>query len=208
VWKDTIFAIAKKKRWKMIEKKQLRQELLQARKKLSQQEWHSKSQALCEQLRQYLDDSPVVFPGGTILNYFYFRNEPNLDPLFELRDYYWGVPRCVENELSWHFWQPGDPLVKGAFGIREPLPEAPTCSPEAVDLIFVPAVACDSRGYRLGYGGGFYDRLFHQPQWQHIPKIGIIFDVTFVPDLPADSWDIPLDGVCTDEGWRVKPPHL
>lgn len=208
MWKDTIFAIAQKSGWKMTEKKQLRQELLNRRKTLSEPDWQAKSQTLCQQLRQYFDYSPLVSAGSTILSYFYFRNEPNLDPLFELRDYYWGVPRCVENELSWHFWQPGDPLAKGTFGIREPLAEAPTCYPESVDLILVPAVACDARGYRLGYGGGYYDRLFHQPQWQAIPKIGIIFDVTFVSEVPVDSWDIPLDGVCTDWGWRVKALHL
>jgi len=188
-------------------KKRLRKRLLQTRQALSDQQWQAKSDALCQQLRHYLDNSPLVSPGRTILSYFYFRNEPNLDPLFELHHYRWGVPRCVDNELHWHFWQPGDDLVKGAFGIREPLEKAPTCPPESVDLIFVPAVACDYRGYRLGYGGGFYDRLFHEPQWQAIPKIGIIFDLAFIPEVPVDSWDIPLDGVCTDQGWRVKPPH-
>ena len=186
-------------RGKMVDKKRLRKELLQARKSLSEREWENKSRAICEALNQYLDMSPFVSEGRTILSYFHFRYEPNLDPLFNLSVYRWGVPRCVENELGWHFWQPGDALTKGAFGIREPLPSAPICSPETVDLILVPAVACDSHGYRLGYGGGFYDRLFSQPQWRKIPKIGIIFDLALVSDLPIDAWDVPLDGVCTEQ---------
>ncbi len=184
-------------------KKQLRQEFIKARKSLPEQEWQDKSRALCQWLNQYLKNSPALGNGGTILTYLHFRQEPNLDPLFNLRDYRWAIPRCVENDLSWHFWQSGDALVKGAFGIREPLASAPICAPDTVDLILVPAVACDRRGYRLGYGGGFYDRLFEQPQWREIPKVGIIFDFAFVSEVPADPWDVPLDGVCTDWGWRV-----
>ncbi len=187
----------------MRDKQQLRQELLKARKSLPQPEWEAKSRALCQWLNQYLKDSPTLSDGGTILSYLYFRQEPNLDSLFNLSLYRWGVPRCVENHLSWHFWRSGDPFFKGAFGIREPLASAPLCPPEAVDLILVPAVACDRRGYRLGYGGGFYDRLFEQPQWRKIPKVGIIFDFAFVSEVPADPWDIPLDGVCTEQGWRI-----
>lgn len=184
-------------------KKTLRKTLLKARKALSEEEWQTKSHAICQHLSQYLETSPTVSTGKTILSYFCFRQEPNLDSLFQLNQYRWGVPRCVGKELRWHFWQPGDTLVKGAFGIREPLSDAPLCPPETVDLIFVPAVACDLRGYRLGYGGGFYDRLFEQPQWRNIPKIGVIFDCGLVSEVPNDPWDVPLDGVCTELGWRV-----
>ncbi len=189
----------------MVDKQRLRKELLKTRQALSHAEWHAKSEALCEQIRFYLESGSSITTGGTILSYFHFRQEPNLDPLFQLNDYRWGVPRCVENELSWHFWEWGDPLAEGRFGIREPSENAPLCPPEAVDLILVPAVACDERGYRLGYGGGFYDRLFEQPQWRQIPKVGIVFDDLVVSEVPADPWDIALDGVCTDWGWRIKP---
>lgn len=192
----------------MVDKKKLRKELLKTRQTLSDSEWMVKSEALCEQIRLYLDYDPAIVRGGTVLSYFHFRQEPNLDPLFQLRDYNWAVPRCVGNELSWHFWEWGDPLVEGAFGIREPLEEAPLCSPETVNLILVPAVACDTQGYRLGYGGGFYDRLFEQSPWREIPKVGIVFDEMILAEVPVDPWDVPLDGVCTDWGWRVKPLHL
>jgi len=67
-----------------------------------------------------------------------------------------------------------------------------------VDLLLVPAVACDRRGYRLGYGGGFYDRLLSQPEWQQKPAIGIIFDFARLPTLPFDPWDQPLTSICTE----------
>ncbi|QDZ40513.1 5-formyltetrahydrofolate cyclo-ligase [Euhalothece natronophila Z-M001] len=188
----------------MEEKKKLRQELINQREALSKQEWQEKSLALCEHLQQFLAHATVVSPQRIILSYFYFRQEPNLDPLFELKQYNWGVPRCVGETLNWHCYQPSDPLEKGKFGIREPKPEAPLCPVEKVDLILVPAVGCDHRGYRLGYGGGFYDRLFEQSPWRDIPKVGIIFDFAFVPKVPVEAWDIPLDGVCTDCGWRIS----
>lgn len=187
----------------MVEKKKLRKALLKKRQAFCEVQWRAKSSALCEQIRGYLQKSPDI--SRTILSYFHFRQEPNLDPLFHLSDYDWAVPRCVENELSWHFWQWGDPLVEGKFGIREPLADAPLCSPEQVDLILVPAVACDTQGYRLGYGGGFYDRLFEQPQWRAIPKVGIVFEEMIVSEVPIDPWDVCLDGVCTDYGWHITP---
>lgn len=67
--------------------------------------------------------------------------------------------------------------------------------------MLIPAVACDRRGYRLGYGGGFYDRLLSQPDWQTIPTIGIVFHHSYLPQLPADSWDRPLQAVCTDQAF-------
>lgn len=144
----------------------------------------------------------------TILAYFSIRQEPDLSPLFAL-PHRWGFPRCVGKTLSWHLWSPADPLPlqTGQYGIREPHPEAVPLSSQEVDLILVPAVACDYRGYRLGYGGGFYDRLLSSPQWSSKPTIGITFEFARLPELPIDPWDQPLWGVCTEAGvfWTDKP---
>ena len=61
-------------------------------------------------------------------------------------------------------------------------------------------MACDQKGYRLGYGGGFYDRLLCQKPWQDIPTMGIIFDFAYVDELPTEEWDQPLDYICTEKG--------
>jgi 5-formyltetrahydrofolate cyclo-ligase len=146
----------------------------------------------------------------TILAYSSIRQEPDLSPLFTRslfsQSYRWGLPRCVGKTLMWHLWSPPEVsrLQSGAYGILEPTPDSPLLQPEEVDLILVPSVACDRQGYRLGYGGGFYDRLLSDPAWVTKPTIGIVFDFAHVPSLPIDQWDRPLQAVCTEAGiWQT-----
>lgn len=182
-----------------LDKAALRKQLLRQRRSLVESEWRAKSHRLC----QHLQASPLVERSRTILAYFSFRNEPDLSPLFEDRQRQWGFPRCVGQSLSWHLWKKGDICQPGAFGITEPHPDAPSVSPEAVDLILVPAVACDERGYRLGYGGGFYDRLLSHPDWRSKPTLGIVFDFARLPSIPTEPWDTRLHGICTDAGLKI-----
>ncbi|MEG4207706.1 5-formyltetrahydrofolate cyclo-ligase [Microcoleus sp. Pol7_A1] len=199
-------------------KTELRRSLLNTRKSLSAQEWRQKSDRLCYRLQ----NSPLFNQAKTILAYFSCRQEPDLSPLFtssveeascllnsgDRQDACptnaiptpkkWGFPRCVGKELSWHIWQPGDALHTGAYGILEPLPDAPKINRSEVDLILVPAVGCDVRGYRLGYGGGYYDRMFSLAEWESKIAIGTIFEFALLAQLPVDSWDKPLHGICTE----------
>ncbi|NET50563.1 MAG: 5-formyltetrahydrofolate cyclo-ligase, partial [Merismopedia sp. SIO2A8] len=57
-------------------------------------------------------------------------------------------------------------------------------------------------GYRLGYGGGFYDRMLSSSEWESKPTIGIIFEQAYLPQLPIDDWDTSLQGVCTENGFN------
>lgn len=178
-----------------MEKTELRRSLLQKRQSLPLEEWREKSDRLCDRLQS----SPLFIEAETILAYFSFRQEPDLSRLFT-KTCQWGFPRCVEKSLSWHLWKPGEPLQKENYGILEPHPDSPSLQPDEVDLILVPAVACDARGYRLGYGGGFYDRLLSSPEWASKPTLGIVFEFARLPQLPVDSWDKPLHGICTEMG--------
>lgn len=177
-------------------KQQLRRSLLQQRSALSQSAWQSGSEQLCDRLQSL----PLFAEARTVLAYFSFRQEPDLKFLFN-RDRRWGFPRCVGKTLIWHSWLLGDNLTEGKYGIQEPLANAPVLDPSEVDLILVPAVACDRLGYRLGYGGGFYDRLLTSPQWATIPTIGIVFDFAYLPQLPVDPWDRKLHRVCTEKNF-------
>lgn len=180
------------------DKTRLRRSLLQKRVSLSAEIWRIKSDRLGKQLQSL----PIYINAKTILAYFSFRQEPDLSPLFtnSNNQYRWGFPRCVGNTLSWHLWHPQEKLAKNQFGILEPLSTAPTVSAQDVDLILVPGVACDRQGYRLGYGGGFYDRMLSSLLWENIPTVGVTFDFAYLPILPVEPWDIKLQHICTEKG--------
>lgn len=188
--------------WSGLSKAELRRQLLRSRQALSTEQWQEKSERLC----QHLQTADLLVNAKTVLAYFSFRQEPDLSPLFANRDRTWGFPRCVAQELAWHAWSPTAveescyPLQKGAYGIQEPHPDLPMLEPDQVDLILVPAVACDVRGYRLGYGGGYYDRLLSLPQWAAKPTIGIVFEFARLSQVPCDRWDQRLSAVCTEAG--------
>lgn len=86
----------------------------------------------------------------------------------------------------------------GAYGIREPKPE---CSPEVevkdIDVVIVPAVAYDKDCYRLGYGGGFYDRFIERLREDAI-TVGIAFDLQIFDSVPKEDHDAQLDYIITE----------
>jgi 5-formyltetrahydrofolate cyclo-ligase len=90
-------------------------------------------------------------------------------------------------------------LVETKFGIFEPPPGAPTVDLARLDLIVVPGLVFDTRGGRLGKGGGFYDRFLSQPGLR-AAKIGVALDEQVLDngeEVPKDSWDVSLDGLVT-----------
>jgi 5-formyltetrahydrofolate cyclo-ligase len=100
--------------------------------------------------------------------------------------------------LIFRSWTPGDQTSAAVWGIGEPLPSAPVLEP---DVMLVPLLAFDTQGYRLGYGGGFYDRTIAQLR-NHKPllTIGIAFDEQRVDAVPHVDYDQRLDWVLTPSG--------
>jgi len=99
--------------------------------------------------------------------------------------------------LQFHAWTPDAPMRIGHHRIPEPL-DAPAVLP---DLLLVPCVGFDDNGYRLGYGGGYYDRtLAAWPDAGGKPvTLGIAYEACRAV-LPREPHDIPLDAVVTDGG--------
>lgn len=189
-------------------KTELRRLLIKQRRAISPEEYQEKSDRLCQNLQH----NPLFQQAKTILSYFSFRQEPDLSLLLSNTDKKWGFPRCVQQSLTWHYWQPGETYNINGYGIIEPDADLIQLQPSEVDLILVPSVACDTQGYRLGYGGGFYDRMLSLPEWNLIPTVGIIFDFSYLPQLPIDYWDQPLTTVCTESQFidisYNLPPNL
>jgi 5-formyltetrahydrofolate cyclo-ligase len=102
--------------------------------------------------------------------------------------------------LLFRKWEKGDALLANAFGILEPVPAAPAAVPS---LVLVPLLAFDSRGHRLGYGGGYYDRTLDRLRRDGaVIAIGIAFAGQEVEELPRETHDHALDLIVTESGIR------
>ena len=100
--------------------------------------------------------------------------------------------------LAFRAWKPGDRLAERMWGIREPTPESPEVEP---DVLLVPLLAFDRHGWRLGYGGGFYDRSLRKLRSaKPVLAIGIAYDEQKVDAVPHLDYDEPLDWVLTPSG--------
>jgi 5-formyltetrahydrofolate cyclo-ligase len=178
-----------------------RQQCLGWRTGLSPAAYRQLSNRICAQLTTFL--AAQLLPGSTVLAYSPHRQEPDIRLLLNNSTYRWALPRCLpDRQLSWHYWQPGDTLQIGSYGILEPEPSLPLAADAAA--LLVPALAMDRRGYRLGYGGGYFDRLLATPGWAQVLTVGVTFGATFVAELETDEWDYPLGSICTEfDCWMV-----
>ncbi len=85
----------------------------------------------------------------------------------------------------------------GTFGVLEPKHEfRRPFPPENIDLVVVPGIAFDERRYRIGYGGGYYDRFL--PKCKKALYIAIAYDIQIVEDAFPASWDVPVDCIITE----------
>lgn len=109
------------------------------------------------------------------------------------------LPAVIEPAapLVFRRWRPGDPLVKEAFGTSAPAPDAPLVVP---DILLVPLLAFDRAGYRLGYGGGFYDRTLERLRaaGRAVLAVGIGLAAQEVDAVPREGYDQPLDWIVTE----------
>jgi 5-formyltetrahydrofolate cyclo-ligase len=103
-------------------------------------------------------------------------------------------------QLDWHnvtSWD--DVVLPGLFGLREPDPlKCPRLRADEIDCAFVPGLAFDHNGYRLGRGGGFYDYFLDQAP-APLPRFGIMFNCQRVPQVPREPHDQALATYVTEE---------
>ncbi len=106
-------------------------------------------------------------------------------------------PRMADaGGLDLHTVGSSDELVAGRLGIREPQIDASRVTPGQIDAVVVPCVAFDEELRRLGYGGGYYDRLLPTLRADCV-RIGIAFDEQRLEEVPAEKHDVRLDAVVT-----------
>ncbi len=144
---------------------------------------------------------------------FYIANDGELDPQPLMRralalgkHCYLPVLDKRSSAMSFASYRPGDKLRRNRFGIPEPLPRVPRVAGDELDLVCLPLVGFDSRGNRLGMGGGFYDRTFgyrHQYPKAAPVLVGLAHQCQQVSALGTQSWDVPVDMIVTDGACTV-----
>ncbi|WP_269606312.1 5-formyltetrahydrofolate cyclo-ligase [Prochlorococcus marinus] len=101
--------------------------------------------------------------------------------------------------ISYHHWS-NNQLEIDANSIPAPSRENPI-NPNDISILFVPALAIDQEGYRLGYGGGYFDRLRQRDLWFSIPSFVVISNNCISREpLPRDKWDVPFNGWISEKG--------
>jgi 5-formyltetrahydrofolate cyclo-ligase len=175
--------------------------------------------AAAERIAGHLLALPILPAAGDVAGYWAMDGEIALHA-FQLRlppGLRWCLPVLTGDGLRFARWRPGEPLAPNRFGIPEPAVTADALlEPRHMAMVLVPLVGFDSQGRRLGMGGGWYDRAFayrnaaaaaaaddasgggttapHRQPW----LVGTAFAAQQVDALAAESWDVPLDAVCTE----------
>jgi 5-formyltetrahydrofolate cyclo-ligase len=192
-----------------IDKSALRRVMLRRRDALSRDFVTEASQAVQRGVAQF----PRWQSAREVLSYLSIRSEVDTTALAEeilARGGRLLLPRCRDKE-------PGQldlgcvsclaDTTPGRYGILEPRPDL--CLPPeafAPDLILVPGLAFDATGARLGFGGGYYDRLLALPMAAGAFVVGLGYAFQMVPRLPVAAWDRPMDAIVTEQHtYRVTP---
>lgn len=129
--------------------------------------------------------------------YFPVRSEVDILPLTAVKGKYFVFPKVVENDLFFSHAEYPDGFMIGSFGIPEPATGKYLDFGE-IDLFFVPGIAFDKSGYRLGYGKGFYDRLISKHA--QIITLGICYNDFLLKGLQVEPWDTRVNYMVTDQG--------
>ena len=104
------------------------------------------------------------------------------------------VPRMVRRGRRLHIHPYPCPLERLSFGLQQPPKDAPTVPADTLDAALLLGLAYDRRGYRLGHGGGYFDRFLAQ---HDLLAIGLGHDLQLLESLPTEEHDVPLHRVIT-----------
>lgn len=141
---------------------------------------------------------PQIRNARTVLMYYGVGREIDTLPLIRLllqRGQQVALPVCLPgHRMDARLISDPARLVPNRWGIPEPTPACPVVEPSAIDAVLVPCVLCDAEGYRLGHGGGFYDRWLAD---YHGFTVCICPKTHMVPRVPREAFDLPVCLVLT-----------
>lgn len=178
-------------------KAELRKRMRSVRGVLPSETRAARSRSIVERLQAL----PAFQSARTIAAFVAMKGEVDVGPLLVLARALGKtvlLPRvdAERNELALHVFAEDDPLTASGFGVPEPRPDAAVVAPHDVDFVIVPGLVFDERGHRIGYGGGYYDRLL--PRLPRALTVGVAFDFQLVPEVPNTPGDAPVALIVTD----------
>ncbi|MDW7728596.1 MAG: 5-formyltetrahydrofolate cyclo-ligase [Bacillota bacterium] len=184
-----------------MEKKKLRQTIIEQRDKLTSEEIIDKSNLIAEKLYSL----SAYQNAGAVMFFISFGSEVDTRSMVEetiRRGKLALAPKALPKTrelipsriLNWD-----EDLAPGAYDIPEPRDDTlRPCKPDLIDLLIVPGVAFDLKCNRLGYGGGYYDRFFPLLK-PGTPMVALVYDLQIQPVIPVEEWDQPVDIVITEK---------
>lgn len=181
------------------EKRKLRQQMQQKRVQMP----HAVAASASQSVARHFADHPILAFAESFAGYSAMCGELDVRPVFDIMTKWRKVTAlpCIRTDKNLLFreWSAGEPLVKSPLGTDEPLNTNPSMIPA---VVLVPLLAFDGDGYRLGYGGGYYDRTMEAMRQFEAPPlfIGVGYSIQEVDRVPAGEHDQPLDGILTELG--------
>lgn len=183
------------------QKRQLRRRCKSIRKGLSNETRLAGCRAICEQLAAW----DIFQSVESILTYMPIPTEVDLGALLsEYPHKRWLLPRIIpgkDGRMVFHSYDP-DNLVVHPFGMAEPAAHLLQVPPDEIQLVLAPGLAFDRSGWRLGYGGGYFDRFLKDFSGV---SVGVVYRDLLLNTIPHGRYDIPMDWLVTEDGlFRVS----
>jgi 5-formyltetrahydrofolate cyclo-ligase len=170
------------------------------RRAISPEQQRNAANALTERVLA----QPQIAAAKTVSAYLSFDGEIDTLPLIKRL---WQQGKTVvlpllhpfsQGHLLFQRYQPDTEIRQNQQGTLEPKLAVSEIIPLAqLDILFIPLVAFDQQGQRLGMGGGFYDRTLQNWQQHNLLPIGLAHDCQCIPNIPVEAWDIPLPLIIT-----------
>jgi 5-formyltetrahydrofolate cyclo-ligase len=177
-------------------KDEIRQKLLYKRVQQSPDDKEPKDQKIVHEIEQ----TSAFQNANYILMYISIHGEVDLAKLFEKHrvNKKFVLPRIQKEEKSLTLYQINslEDLTKGAYSIPEPKEHLEKIPLEKIDLVIVPGIAYATDGHRIGYGGGFYDKLLKK---MDCPKIGVAYEFQIVENTGEEDHDEKVDIIITEK---------
>ena len=180
------------------EKNKIRQHYKKLRKEISYKDKKALDEAICRRLLSLCS----YRYSDTVLLYHPLANEIDTTPIFLdaiKRKKKIAFPRCIEdNRMVFHYVESPEDLISGKYGIMEPSPTLPVyCGNSGKTICILPAIVYDKRGYRLGYGKGYYDRFLSAFTGT---KVGLIYSDFIIDKIPNSKYDLRSDILVSNKG--------